>query len=236
MRVNANCKPWLMLIAVLLGAMPLICAADEEVAQRFFSGSISSPEVAQHALDDIAGARARIEATFAEEQRRCYGKFFVNHCLSQARERRRVSLEPLTPIEVEANQFLRQRKVDERDAGLVREAEEREARRQRNALMPSQERADISDQREPSAQSAPRPDVTPSDTAGKSERERKHEESVLRRKAGQEAEAAERAQKVAAFERKQQQAKERQEKVARRKAERDKHRQEGVDGVGSALK
>jgi hypothetical protein len=235
MRVSANCKPWLMLIAVLLGAMPLVCAADQEVAQRFFSGSISSPETAQHALDDIAGARARIEATYAEDQRRCYGKFFVNHCLSQAREHRRVSLELLTPIEVEANQFLRQRKVDERDAGLAREAEEREARRQQNALMPSAERADISDQREPSALS-PRPDVTPADTAGKSERERKHEESVLRRKAGQEAEAAERAQKVAAFERKQQQAKERQEKVARRKAERDKHRQEGVDGVGSALK
>lgn len=236
MRVNANCKPWSMFIAVLLGAMPLVCAADEEIAQRFPYGSISSPEAAQRALDDIAGARARIDATYSEEQRRCYGKFFVNHCLSEARERHRRSLEPLTPIEVEANQFLRQRKVDERDAGLARKAEEREARRQQNALMQSEERADISDQPERSAQSVPRPDVTPADAAGKSDRERKHEESVRRRKAAEEAGAADRAQKVAAFERKQQEAKERQEKVARRKAERDKHRQEGADGVGSALK
>ncbi|RBA23433.1 hypothetical protein [Herminiimonas fonticola] len=89
---------------------------------KYPAGSIHSHEAANSALEMVTTARANIEARYKVEQRVCYPKFFTTSCLNKATERRRVDLLLLKPVEVEANAYIRQARVAERDKRLAEKA------------------------------------------------------------------------------------------------------------------
>lgn len=91
---------------------------------RYPSGSIQSQEAASSALEMVTTARANIEARYKLDQRVCYPKFFATSCLNKATERRRVELLSLKPVEIEANAYVRQARVVERDRRLAEKAAE----------------------------------------------------------------------------------------------------------------
>ena len=88
------------------------------------TGSIQSNEAAVSALEMVTTARANIEARFKIDQRVCYPKFFTTSCLNKATERRRIELLLVKPVEIEANAYLRQARVVERDRRLAEKAAE----------------------------------------------------------------------------------------------------------------
>lgn len=178
-----------------------------DAVARFPSGSIASLEGAQQALDAVAAERSRIDARFIQEKAACMEKFFVHSCIDEAAERRRQALEPLIKVELEAKRFQRQNRALARD----RELAERQAR--------AAEKAAQAATVEPRVK-APKPEPesrAPAPARAVSARPVPTPE--------QEREAARRrAENEAAYVRKVQAAKERQEAVARRKAEKERTR------------
>ncbi len=96
----------------------------QNAVDQYPVGSINSQEVATSALAMVTTARANIEARFLADQRICYPKFFTTSCLNKATERRRVELLMLKPVEIEANAFIRQARVTDRDKRLADKAAE----------------------------------------------------------------------------------------------------------------
>jgi len=80
--------------------------------------AIHSMVEAEAALQEIVKVRASIEVRYSQAERICYDKFFVNSCLIDAREQRRVDLELVKKSEVAANYFKRKTRVDEMDRTL----------------------------------------------------------------------------------------------------------------------
>jgi hypothetical protein len=157
-------------------------------------------------LAGVERDRAVIEARFVERERVCYDKFFVNNCLDEAKERRRSALAAERAIEIEANHFLRQEKVEERDRALA-EAEahykiEEEALTRQPAPLPRSV-TDI-------------PPPRPSQAAGRIAR---HKAKVQEAEAKSQAEAEQRAANVEAYNKRKADAEERQRQVAKRKAD-----------------
>ncbi len=93
----------------------------DAMRERYPKGAIGSDEVAEQAQVDVQSARTLLEAEFAAAEYACYDRFFTNSCIDKAREARRAGLAVLRPIELEANAFQRQARVDKRE----REMEER---------------------------------------------------------------------------------------------------------------
>jgi hypothetical protein len=167
------------------------------------SGSVAQ---ANQRLAAVARERAAIEARFAERERVCYDKFFVNHCLDEAKERRRSALAAQRAIEIEASHYLREAKVEERERAMA-EAEaqykvEEEALATRPAPVPR------------SVTETPPP--RPSQATGRIAR---HNAKVQEAAAKEQAEAAKRAANVEAYNKRKAEAEERQRIVAKRKAE-----------------
>lgn len=98
---------------------PALAQGSGEVAARYPAGSISSVEAAERALAEASAARAKIEAEYAEEKRRCYPAFFMTSCLDHAAERRRQAVAQVRPVEIEAETFRRRARVEERDKELA---------------------------------------------------------------------------------------------------------------------
>lgn len=97
-------------------------AADNDVSDllaTYPAGSIQSPEAADTALSKAAKARSRIQERYKREQRECYDHFFANACMDDAKERRRIALGHLRPVEIEAKAFKRHARVQERDQALA---------------------------------------------------------------------------------------------------------------------
>lgn len=182
------------LSAVLLGA----CASPDVVPREVPPPPVTSVAQADQQLAAVALERKAIEARFAERERVCYDKFFVNNCLDEAKERRRSALAAQRAIEVQADRFKRQAVVEERDRNLAeaeRRFKEQEARLEAEPPKPAPEPAPLPPPRKPTA---PR----------------------LRPQQQQEAVSADkRAQNVRDYEARKAQSEERQRKVAQRKAE-----------------
>lgn len=170
-----------------------------------------SVEQADATLAQVARDRAAVHARYAQDEQVCYGKFFVNRCLDQAREKRRAALAELRAVEVEASHFKRQDSVDKRDAELAERA-----------------RKDAEEQAARAAQ--PRPAKTPAAADDKpvaapkagptlAERQAEHDAREQRRQAEEAAGAAKRAANVAAYQRKQQESAERKAAIAKKKQE-----------------
>jgi colicin import membrane protein len=191
------------LLAVLLAA----CAGNRPAPREAPPPPVTSTAQADQQLASVARERAGIESRFAERERVCYDKFFVNRCLDEARERHRSALAAQRAIEVQAERFKRQAVVDERDRQLA-EAEKRyreeEARFATEPPKPA---------REVQATPAPRTSTVQGRVA-------ERDAALKASQAKEAAEAPQRARNVRDFERRKAESEERQRDVARKKAER----------------
>jgi len=173
-----------------------------------------SVEQANATLQQVAKDRAAVHEEFAASERVCYDKFFVNHCLDKAKEKRRAALAKLRATEVEAEHFKRADSVEKRDADLaVRARKDAEEEAQRAAMPPKE--AKVVDDTPRVAPNAGKPVV---------DREAEHAAKVQRQAAQDAADAGNRAANVAAFEKKQAESEKRKAQVAKKKADSDAKR------------
>jgi colicin import membrane protein len=192
------------------------------LVERYPSGSIKSVEVADQALSEINKEQARIEAQHAAEQRACYPKFFTTSCLDEAKERRRYALAQIRPIEIQAEIFKRRDVVEKRDKALaqkreeeIAEAPQREKEAKAREIANAKREADSARRMEEAKQKAEAAEAAPvsnrKETAAPAARPESSPRQVKPRK---ELSEEQRAANVAAFEKKERDAKARQEKIA----------------------
>ena len=189
-----------------LAALLTACASQDVAPREVPPPPVTSVAQADQQLAAVARERAAIEARFAERERVCYDKFFVNNCLDEAKERRRSALAAQRAIEVQAERFKRQAIVDERDRNLAeadRRFKEQEARL---AAEPPKAAP------EPAPLPPPRKATVPGRVTQRDARLRAQQQKDA-------AEAGKRAQNVRDYEARKAESEERQRKVAERKAE-----------------
>lgn len=208
----------------------------EKAAIRQPPANIASVEAAQKILADTEQERNRVEQQYAQEYSVCAGKFMVNACMAEAKERRRQGLARLRPAELDAGLYIRRSKALERDKAL---AEKQSQDIQKNSLSPSAE------QTAPS-QAQPQPEENPATggqpavddaadaakrMAGNRQRMAQHEAKLQRQAKDDAAMAQKQAANIAAYEKKVKESEERQREVATKKVEKEKElkaRQENV--------
>ncbi len=203
MTIQTVTRITILACAVFLG--PARAQDAAMVAEQFPPGSVTSEEGARAALEAVNTARADVQARFARDEAACYDRFFVNHCIDEAKERRREALESLDAIEIEAERFERGLRAQKRDADMIE-------RRQRAAENAEQAAAvEVPPVREPrSGPLGPQGDP-------RAPKERRLPPTPEQERARE----RERAENEAAYARKVQEVKERKEAVARRKAEKE---------------
>ena len=186
-------------------------AAMDEVGMPQVPPTVTMVE-ADAKLKQVASERAAAESAYAARELVCYDRFFVNNCLDQAKETRRITLMRLRAIEAEASHFQRAESVRLRDADL--------ARTQQDARDELAERTAATSK----AVKVVTPEAKPVKPAGPTlaERQAQHAAEVKQQAAQDAAEAPQRAAREANFARKQAEAVKRQERVAKRLAEREK--------------
>jgi len=227
----------------LLAAQPA-AAGPEDLAQKYPSGSISSVAQADQAIAEVQAERKEVEAHYADTQYACYSKFFSSPCVDKAKEARRLALNLIGPIEVEAKAFKRRDTVAKRDKVLeeqqAKEASEAPARAEQervNQQKAAQKAADVA-ARQAAPEKAPvgRAPATPrGDTTPKSDgRDRiaEHEARMEKARAQDATDAEKRAKNIADYERKQKESLERQRRVTEKKAEADKKAQDRAVKAG----
>lgn len=186
-------------------------AAMDEVGMPQVPPTVTMVE-ANAKLKQVSAEREAAESAYAARELVCYDKFFVNNCLDKAKEMRRLTLVRLRAIEAEASHFQRTESVRLRDADL--------ARTQQDARDDLAERTAAT----PKTMKVLAPEATPVKPAGPTlaERQAQHAAEVKQQAAQDAAEAPQRAAREANFARKQAEAVKRQERVAKRLAEREK--------------
>lgn len=183
-------------------------AAMDEVGMPQVPPTVSMAE-ADAKLKQVSSERDAAESAYAARELVCYDRFFVNNCLDQAKETRRVTLMRLRAIEAEASHFQRAESVRLRDADL--------ARTQQDARDELAERTAATSK----AVKVVTPEAKPAGPT-LAERQAQHAAELKQQAAQDAAEAPQRAAREANFARKQAEAVKRQERVARRLAEREK--------------
>ncbi|WP_229633334.1 hypothetical protein [Duganella qianjiadongensis] len=199
---------WLLALGLMLGLVTLAPVQAAEAAARW--PKVQSVEQANAALRQVEQERAVVQDQFAEAERICYGRFFVNTCLSDAKEVRRKALAVLRAAEVDAEHFKRADSVEKRDADLaVRARKDAEEEAQHAATAPKAPKV---------VDDTPRP---PAVTGPAVDRAARHAEKLKKLEAQDAANAGKRAENVVSFERKQDESQRRQAEVARKKAEKE---------------
>ncbi|WP_426109868.1 hypothetical protein [Massilia sp. PWRC2] len=166
----------------------------------------TSKEDAARKLALVQIERARAEGRFVAGEQQCYMRFFTNMCLDKVREEHRIALANVRAIEIEAQHFQRQTKVEERDAALVvsqQQFDEQQARLRANPPPAAKQ--------EPAAAPA-RPPARRDRPAEQAAREQ-------RQQAQEQAGAASREANIKAFEARRAASVERLQEVERKKAE-----------------
>jgi len=191
--------------SLLLAALLAACGTAPEVATIAAPAPIASVAEADARLAAVARERAAIEARFATREQVCYDKFLVNHCLDEAKDRRRNALAAQRLIEIDAEHYKRRAKVEERDRAMAQADAEFKAEEARLAAEPR----------------VPAPPVTeaPPPRPGSAERVVQHKQREKQAAAREQSEASRRAANVAAFEKRKAESEERQRMVAKRKAD-----------------
>ena len=197
--------------ALLVASLLAACASKGPEPVATAVAPTTSVAQADARLADVVLERAAIEARHAEREVVCYDKFFVNDCLDEAKERRRLALAAQRTIEVEAEYFLRKNKVEERDKAMA-EAE---------AKFQVEDAAAAGKPPAPPKTISPAPPPRPSSVPG---RVAKRDARAAQEAASEPAKAATRAANAAAFEERRRKSEERQREVAQRKAEREAKR------------
>lgn len=199
----------------------------DSISARFPAGGIQSIETADSALAEATKERSEIEGRFSREEGECHSRFFATSCIDQAKERRRLALLQVRRVEREANTFKRQSRVDSREEAM----EIRKERQETDRAAHIQREEEESRRREKSRISADSPAEITSDVGGnvqkdsRLDRRGQHDARVKHAQEKDAADAAKRAENIAAYERKVRSAKERQAEVAARKAEKERKRQ-----------
>lgn len=202
----------LICMLALALAAPLAAAAQgvgQDVIGEPKVPQTHSVEQADAKLAEVARARAVLDAEYAASEQVCYTRFFVNHCLDKAKEKRRLAMAGLRAVEVEASYFKRRDSVEKRDAELAERVRKDEAVAAQRALTPAAPPA--------VQEEAPAPQGKPGLSAG--QREAEHKARMQRQAAEDAANAGQRAANVAAFERKKAESEQRQAQIAAKKAE-----------------
>lgn len=191
-------------VTALLALALAGCAAVKQQPPPAPVAPTHSVAEADRKLAQAARDRAQAEALFAASEQQCYARFMVNNCLDKAREKRRLTLAAVRAIEIEADRFKRQARVDERDREIAKSEAEFQAEQARLAAEPPAPRATA-----PVA--PPKPDRVPHDRAAEQAAKLKNIEA--REKAG----AAKRAANVEAFEKRKRDSERRQKEIADKK-------------------
>ena len=100
---------------------------EQALLERYPAGSIDAVVSARTALTEVDVVRGAVEQRFAESRSVCMNKFFMSHCVAEAKEVRRAALHNIRKVEVEANAFLRKDKAEERERTIA-ERQNRAAR------------------------------------------------------------------------------------------------------------
>ncbi|MBS0308724.1 MAG: hypothetical protein JSS58_07105 [Proteobacteria bacterium] len=211
-------------ISSIAAAQQATASSADELVTRYPKGSIQTTAQADRVLAEVTQARARTEIQFNDEQRECYRKFFVSDCVDAAKERHRMALNKIAPIEVEATIFKRKANVAERDQALAEkqvrdqaDAEERLKKLPENERAAAEKTARV-ERKVGDAQSAP--DVPRENTA----RIQEHAAHLNAQQRAEADKAPERAQNAADYQKKVQEAQERQRKIAEKKQKKEAER------------
>lgn len=192
----------------LLAAALSACASVEPGPSVEAVDPTTSVAQADQRLAAVAAERAAIEARYAEREALCYEKFFVNHCLDEAKERRRVALAAQRNIEIEAERFKRRTKVEERDREIAAAEAEYRAEEARLANEPPPAPREVT----------PLPPAKPSPAASRmARRNAKAKEEAARAPI----DAAKAAANAREFEERKRKSEQKQKEVAERVAERE---------------
>lgn len=207
-----------------LGALALACALSgcgsaPVVPKEPALPALTSNAQAAQQLAAVARARARIEADFAERERVCYARFFVNRCLDEAKEQHRVALAEQRSLEVQAERYQRQAIADERDRQMAiaeKKYQEDEARLAAQAPKPAPVVTPLPPARTP---------VAPARIAERNARLQTQQQQDAK-------DTAQRAQNVRDYEARKANAEEGKQRVAKRKA--DKAAKDAKDAADKA--
>lgn len=183
-------------------------------------GSVKSVVDADDVLTDVTKARDEVELRNLNDRRVCYKMFFTNHCLDAAKEKRRLALKQIRPLEVEANAFKRRATADDRDKALAAQ----QAKSDISAPKLQQEQKDtegsIAKKLKDGAEHDAEVTANTKLHAGEAEKRISDNANKLQQiHQNDAAKASERAGNRAAFAKKGQDAADRQRKVAEKKAE-----------------
>lgn len=187
-----------------LGASGPAVESANDIVQRYPSGSIMSGALASAALDDVAHQRMLLTAAQKSAQQACRPVFFMTKCLEAVRERYRLDLAKLHPIEMEARSYNRRNRVRERDLAL----DEKRVRAEQNSTAG---KGDVKIRQ-------PSPAVLPSPSHSVP---RVHQAASLTPRI----DAQQQARNIAAFDRKAAQSEERQRDIAAKKLEKEQDRE-----------
>lgn len=188
-------------------------AGAQELGQAVIGAPIVPPthslEQADARLADAAKRRAAAEARYAYREEICYTQFFVNRCLDKAKTERHTVLVELRAIEGEANHFKRAAAVAQRDAALAETQQSAQALAAARATAPPRNMPQLHEAGAPAA--------------GKStaQRQADYAAKVKQQAERDSAEAGQRAANVAAFEARQRESAQRQQRVLEKQAEKD---------------
>ena len=195
------------------------------VAERYPAGSIKSQETADRALEDVKQARANIEARFNAEQHTCYPTFFATSCLNKAKERRRVDLLTVRPIEVEANAYIRHARVIERDRRLAEKAAENEGKAILQQV-PAEGKTDDASTSAHEQNSVSKDAQRKARADARAEKIEKQAEKEKNLKANEAAEEEKRAANIKRYEEKVKESAARQKAILEKKAEKERAQQQ----------
>lgn len=212
-------------VALMLCVTCVLAQPTTGIGGRYPAGSIKSFEQAEAALADVSRESGEIESRFSLDEQACNPQFFATSCLDKAKERRRASMMVVRRIEIEAQTFKRRTRLAERDQALDERRMKDETARQEK-LRERQEPGDGAERQVLAIPAATmETDARPRTGNAVQETDEKHEAVNKVQSKGNPGDAGKRAEKVAAYERKVQAARDRQKEIAKRKAEKEGKRQ-----------
>lgn len=180
------------------------------ILEHFPAGSIDSLKKADQVLEIVRIEKQNINARLYNEKLLCNEKFLVYMCYDEAEERRRIDLQALYMLELEAKRFKRSDEIRQRDLALDRRElkEEADATQRAESLRAHEERVRRVQEREAKREAAAR-GVTDSP-------DKRHSGNLMT--------PAEKAENVREYEAKQEESARRLERVERKRAETQKKR------------